>query len=168
MRMHSRAVLVAAALAVAALGTTACGKIEMLKGQMALKDANAAYQAQDYQKAVDKYQQAIGHNPQLHDAYFYLANSYDNLYKPARKGEAQNDANLQHAVEYDKKATETINDNPKLRKLSYQYLVACYGQDKLNDPSQAEPILQKMIQMDSDGPVELLRSRQDLRGRRPV
>ena len=41
MRTHSRAALLAAALAVAALGTTACGKIEMLKGQMALKDANA-------------------------------------------------------------------------------------------------------------------------------
>jgi tetratricopeptide (TPR) repeat protein len=152
MRTHSGAALVAAALVVAGLGTSACGKLSMLKGQMAFKDANAAYQSQDYKKAVDKYQEALGYNPGLTKAYFYLANSYDNLYKPARKGEAANDANLQHAVEYYKKATEEIQDDPKLQKLSYEYLVSCYGQDKLNDPSQAEPILQKMIQMDPTDP----------------
>jgi tetratricopeptide (TPR) repeat protein len=152
MRMHSRAALVAAALVVAALGTSACGKVAMLRGQMAFKDANAAYQAQDYKKAVDKYQEALGYNPDLAVAYFYLANSYDNLYKSSRKGEPANDANLQHAVEYYKKATEMITE-PKLRKLSYEYLVSSYGQDKLNDPSQAEPILQKMIQMDPSDPA---------------
>ncbi len=85
-------------------------------------------------------------------AYFYLGNSYDNLYKPARKGEAANDANLQEAVSYYRKATETITDNPKLRKLSYEYLLAAYGSEKLNDPSQAEPIVKKMIEMEPDEP----------------
>jgi tetratricopeptide (TPR) repeat protein len=152
MRTHSRAALVAAALVVAGFGTSACGKIAMLKGQMAFKDANAAYQTQDYQKAVAKYNEALSYNPDLSVAYFYLANSYDNLYKSARKGEPANDANLQHAVEYYKKASETISE-PKLRKLSYEYLVSCYGQDKLNDPSQAEPILQKMIELDPSDPA---------------
>ena len=86
-------------------------------------------------------------------AYFYLGNSYDNLYKPARKGEAANDANLQEAVNYYRKATETITDNPKLRKLSYEYLLNAYGSEKLNDPSQAEPIVKKMIEMEPDEPT---------------
>ena len=152
MRTLSRAALLAAALAVAAVGTSACTKLNFFRGQMAFKDANAAYQANDYKKAIDKYQQALGYNPQLNVAYFYLGNSYDNLYKPARKGQAENDANLQKAVEYYKKATDSIED-PKLRKLSYQYLVASYGPDKLNDPSQAEPLVQKMIQMDPADPA---------------
>ena len=46
-------------------------------------------------------------------AYFYLGNSYDNLYKPARKGEAANDANLQEAVNYYRKATETHHRRPE-------------------------------------------------------
>lgn len=152
MRTRSRAALLAAVLVVAGLGASACSKIGMLKGQMAFKDANAAYQSQDYKKAITKYQEALQNNPELSYAYFYLANSYDNLYKPARRGESENDANLQKAIEYYKKATETIQE-PKLRKLSFEYLLASYGPDKLNDPSQAEPIVQKMIQMDSSDPA---------------
>jgi tetratricopeptide (TPR) repeat protein len=152
MRTRSRAALLAAVLVVAGLGASACSKVAMLKGQMAFKDANAAYQSQDYKKAIAKYQEALKNNPELSYAYFYLANSYDNLYKPARKGEAENDANLQKAIDYYKKATETIQE-PKLRKLSYEYLLASYGPDKMNDPSQAEPIVQKMIQMDPSDPA---------------
>jgi tetratricopeptide (TPR) repeat protein len=152
MRTLSRAALLAAALAVAGLGTSACNKFNMLKGQMAFKDANTAYAASDFRKAIEKYQEALKRNPDLSVAYFYLANSYDNLYKPAKKGQPENDANLQKAVEYYNKAAETIKE-PKLRKLSYEYLVASYGPDKLNDPSQAEPLVQKMIQMDPSDPA---------------
>ncbi len=151
MRTRSRAAILAAALGLAGLGASACGQLSTLKAQMAFKDANAAYQTQDYKKAIEKYKEALGHKPDLSVAYFYLGNSYDNLYKPARKGEPANDANLQEAVNYYKKATESIDD-PKLRKLSLEYLLASYGSDKLNDPSQAEPIVKKMIEMDPDEP----------------
>jgi len=152
MRTRSRAALLAAAVALAGLSTSACGYINTLKAQMAFKDANAAYQTQDYKKAIEKYKEALQHKPDLAMAYFYLGNSYDNLYKPARKGEAANDANLQEAVSYYRKATESITDNPKLRKLSFEYLLAAYGSEKLNDPSQAEPIVKKMIEMEPDEP----------------
>ena len=151
MRTRSRAAILAAALGLAGLGASACGQLSTLKAQMAFKDANAAYQTQDYKKAIEKYKEALGHKPDLAVAFFYLGNSYDNLYKPARKGEPANDANLQEAVNYYKKATESI-DEPKLRKLSFEYLLATYGAEKLNDPSQAEPIVKKMIEMDPDEP----------------
>jgi tetratricopeptide (TPR) repeat protein len=35
-----------------------------------------------------------------------------------------------------------------MKKLSLDYLVAAYGPDKLDDPSQAEPLVQRMIQLD--------------------
>ena len=139
--------LLAVVLAIAGLGASSCSKIGMLKGQMAWKDANAAYAASDYKKAIEKYQEALKNNPELSYAYFYLGNSYDNLYKVAKKGQPENDANLQKAVENYKLATEKITE-PKLRKLSFEYLLNSYGPDKLNDPSQAEPIVQKMIEMD--------------------
>jgi len=147
MRTHSGTVLLAVVLAIAGLGASSCSKIGMLKGQMAWKDANAAYAASDYKKAIEKYQEALKNNPELSYAYFYLGNSYDNLYKVAKKGQPENDANLQKAVENYKLATEKITE-PKLRKLSFEYLLNSYGPDKLNDPSQAEPIVQKMIEMD--------------------
>ena len=147
MRTHSRTVLLAVVLAIAGLGASSCNKIGMLKGKMASKDANAAYAASDYKKAIEKYQEALKDSPELSYAYFYLGNSYDNLYKVAKKGQPENDANLTKAVDYYKQATEKITE-PKLRKLSFEYLLAAYGPDKLNDPSQAEPIVQRMIEMD--------------------
>ena len=66
----------------------------MLKGQQAFKDANAAYRLQDYKKAAQHYEEALKLNPELNSALFYLGNSYDNMYKPARAGEPDNDANL--------------------------------------------------------------------------
>src|SRR5260370_13747688 len=56
------------------------------------------------------------------------------------------------AVEYYKK-DEEIDPSPKMKKLSLQYLVAAYGPDKLNDPTQQEPILQQMIQVDPTDPA---------------
>ena len=38
--------------------------------------------------------------------------------------------------------------DPKTRKLALQYLVAAYGADKLNDPGQAEPLVQEMIKIE--------------------
>ena len=66
-------------------------------------------------------------------AYFFLANSADNMYRPARRGEAENDALLTVAVQNYQKAAETSVD-PKIKKLALDYLVASYNNpDKLND-----------------------------------
>jgi tetratricopeptide (TPR) repeat protein len=48
-----------------------------------------------------------------------------------------------------------------------EYIVAAYAPDKLNDPSQAEPIVQRMIRWTerADG---LFPAVEDLRGRRPL
>jgi predicted Zn-dependent protease len=123
-----------------------------LQARKAFKDANTAYQAQNYTEAAARYAEVIADpqtagDPNLVHAYFFLGNSYDNLYKPARKGEAENDALLTKAIENYKLAAEKESD-PKMKKLSMDYLVAAYGPDKLNDPVEAEGIVQKMIQLD--------------------
>jgi Tfp pilus assembly protein PilF len=56
------------------------------------------------------------------------------------------------AVDYYKKDAE-IDPDPKMKKLSLQYLVAAYGPDKLNDPTQQEPILEQMIKVDPTDPA---------------
>lgn len=114
----------------------------------AFKDGNKLYQASDWRAAAAKYEEAIVADPKNSQIYFYLANSYDNMYRPARKGEAANDGYLTKAIENYKLAGERINDNPKLKRLSLDYLVAAYGADKLNDPTQAEPVVKQMIELD--------------------
>ena len=152
MRVRSNAILATTAI-IAAVVLSACGQFGNLQARKAFKDANTAYQGQKYTEAAAKYQEVlttdpnVDSDPNLVHAYFYLANSYDNLYKPARKGEADNDALLTKAIENYKLAAEKEQD-PKMKKLSMDYLVAAYGPDKLNDPAEAEAIVQKMIELD--------------------
>lgn len=152
------AVALVAALGLAAAG---CSQVSMLKGRMAFKDATAAYKAQDYRTAAEKYEETIQEckgdaadctDPALDAAYFYLANSYDNLYRPARRGEAANDELLQKAIANYQKSAE-VDDDPQIKRLAMEYLVNAYGPDKLNDPSQAEPILLRMVEMDPKEPT---------------
>jgi cytochrome c-type biogenesis protein CcmH/NrfG len=149
--VRSKAILASTAIT-AAVALSACGQFEHLKARKAFKDANTAYQAQNYTEAAARYSEVVAdpnaaNDPNLVHAYFFLGNSYDNLYKPARKGEAENDALLTRAIENYKLAAEKETD-PKMKKLSMDYLVAAYGPDKLNDPAEAEGIVQKMIQLD--------------------
>jgi tetratricopeptide (TPR) repeat protein len=150
MRVRSRAILTSAVIIAA---TSACGQLGNLQARKAFKDANTAYQAQNYAEAALKYQEVITTDPNINSdpnlvhAYFFLGNSYDNQFKPARKGEAENDALLTKAIENYKRAAE-LDTDPKYKKLSMDYLVAAYGPDKMNDPVEAEAIVQKMIQLD--------------------
>ena len=152
-------------VAVLALGSLAssvgCAKVGEIKSRKAFKAANQAYQQQDYKKSAALYEEAIEAAPETqpaHQALFFLGNSYDNLFKPSKKGEADNDALLTKAVDNYQKAAEKLSASPdpadkKLGKLSLEYLVAAYRADKLNDPAKAEPVVQKMIQLEPSEPT---------------
>ena len=129
------------------LSASACGKFANLKARKSFKEANVLYQQQDYKRAAEKYEEVLRSDPNLTTAYFYLGNSYDNMFKTSRRGEADNDVNLTKAIENYKLAIEKEQD-PKLKKLALQFLVASYGPDKANDPNQAEPTVVKMIELD--------------------
>jgi tetratricopeptide (TPR) repeat protein len=139
------------------LTSAGCGKYSYsnLKAMKAFKDANMLYTAQDWKNAAAKYEEAIAQSPDI-DAdgvtpYFFLANSYDNLYKPSRAGEPDNDAYMQKAIENYKKSAE--RDKGEMRQRAMQYLVAAYGSDKLNRPEEAEPIVKRMIELDPNDPT---------------
>ena len=156
-KLLSQSILFAAiaALSVAAAG---CSQYNGLKAKRTFRDANGMYQSSDYKAATAKYEEVVAldegvlHQFHLEPAYFFLANSYDNLYRGAKKGDPTNDGYMSKAVEYYKKDAQ-IDPDPKMKKLSLQYLVAAYGPDKLNDPTQQEPILQQMIEVDPTDPA---------------
>lgn len=136
------------------LAAVGCGKYSFgaLKAQKAYKEANNMYRASDWKGAAAKYEYALQSDPNKSEIFFYLANSYDNLYKPSRVGEAENDAYIQKAIDYYAKAAER-DPGPEMKKLALQYLVSAYGPEKLNDPTKAEPIVQKMIQLEPSEPT---------------
>lgn len=138
-----------------------CGQIGQIRAMKAFKDGNKLYAANDFRGAAAKYEEAVAADPngELNSCgtspgcvYFFLANSYDNMYRPARRGEATNDSYLTKAVEYYKLASEKIVD-PTFKTRSLEYLVAAYGPDKLNDPTMAEPIIKEMIRLTPDEPT---------------
>src|SRR5262245_57927561 len=89
----------AAVLGLAMVAGVGCGQFAGLKAKKHFKDGNGLYQQQDYRRAAAEYEEAIKADPEgLPEAYFFLGNSYDNLYKVARKGEAINDGYLQDAL----------------------------------------------------------------------
>jgi tetratricopeptide (TPR) repeat protein len=148
----SQATLVAV---VVSLGLTGCGQFGFIQARLALRDAHTLYGGQDYRGAAAKYEEALAAceagtgqctNPGVTNAYFFLGNSYDNLYRPARRGEPANDELLTKAVENYKKSA-AVEQDPKIKQLALEYLVAAYGPDKLNDPSESETLLKQMIEL---------------------
>jgi predicted Zn-dependent protease len=147
--------VVAAALLLATVG---CDKVGQLAAMKNFKAANQAYVQQEYKTAAELYEQTVQADPNLAPAYFYLGNSYDNQFKPSRKGEPENDEFLNKAIQHYQTAAEKLSasDKPEdkmLAKRSMEYLVAAYGADKLNDPAKAEPVVQRMIQLEPNEPT---------------
>jgi len=154
LRLSRRASVIAG---ITVMATVGCGKMGQLTAMKNFKEANASYGQQDYKKAAELYEATVKANPDLNYAYFYLGNSYDNLYKPSKKGEQANDALLESAVKNYQTAAEKLSTGATkaekdLARLSLKYLVASYGADKLNDPARAEPVVQRMIQLDPGEP----------------
>jgi tetratricopeptide (TPR) repeat protein len=160
--MSYRLIRTGALVAAVGLTLSGCGRysISNIRALKAFGDANKLYQRTDYAAAVLRYQDVIQLDPQ-HPikgfAYFFLGNSYDNQYKPSKKGDPANDGNLPKAVENYKLAIQNLSGNeprePEMRKLAFEYLIAAYGTDKLNDLAQAEPVAQQLIEMEPNEPT---------------
>lgn len=145
------------------LAAAGCGKYSVgtLKAIKSFKDGNLAYAQKDWKKAAERYEEVIQHEdsfqqvPQLTTAYFFLGNSYDQLYKPAKQGDATNDAYIQKAIENYRKAADK-NTDKQWKKSALEYLAAAYGSDKLNDPQKAEPVYKEIIALDPQEPANYL------------
>jgi tetratricopeptide (TPR) repeat protein len=148
-------------LSVAAAG---CGKysIGTLKAIKAFKDGNLAYAQKDWKKAVEHYEVVVQHTdafdqvPQLVTSYFFLGNSYDQLYKPTRQGDATNDGYIQKAIANYRKGADDPHSDKQWKKSSLEYLAAAYGSDKLNDAAKAEPVYKEIIALDPNEPTNYL------------
>jgi tetratricopeptide (TPR) repeat protein len=159
--MRFRVTPLAVLAVVLSVAVAGCGKysISNIRALKAFSDANKLYQKNSYREAADKYEEVIAFNPErnvLGFAYFFLANSYDNQYKPAHKGEPDNDAFLPKAVKNYRLAIDTLKDVPdpkEIRKLAFEYLISDYGTDRLNDLNQAEPIAQELIALEPGEPA---------------
>ena len=133
------------------LPLVSCSSLDRLRALRVIKDAHTQYGRGDYPAAAELYEEVLANDPNLVDAYFYLANSYDQQFRPALRGEPENDQLLDLAIDNYIKSSELQTGRP-MQTLSMQYLVAAFGPDKLNDPAKSEPVLQTMIDTDPENP----------------
>jgi tetratricopeptide (TPR) repeat protein len=134
------------------MGMGACTMFPENRAAVHFRQGNERYQQQDYRRAAEEYEKALQLDPNLTPAYFFLGSSYENQYLPSHRGEPANDALLAKAVHNYSKAAE-VEQDPKIKKLALEYLVEAYGPDKLNDPAQAGPAVQRMIELDPKDPL---------------
>jgi tetratricopeptide (TPR) repeat protein len=141
----------------AAAALAACSQIAGVQALFKFKQANQAYQVQNYTRAAELYEETVASNPDMNTVYFYLGNSYDNLYKPSERGTPANDALLQKAVENYTKAVEKLSSTDpveaNIKTLSLQYLMAAYGSERLDDPVKAEPVIINLIEANPADPT---------------
>src|SRR5436309_1945810 len=93
------------------VGVAGCTKLNELNARRGMKAGNAAYTSQNYKKAVPGYEQAVANDPadeDLQTCYFFLANSYDNLWKAAASNDPARPGMLQKAIENYQKAAEKL------------------------------------------------------------
>ncbi len=154
----ARGAVLALGLTVGLGATAGCGRysISNLRAVKAFKDGSEAYKKSDFPKAAGLFEESVKYLGDQGVVYFFLANSYDQQWKPTRKGEPANDAFMEKAVTnyqtaIDKLTGDTENDK-KYRQYSYEYMIAAYGPEKLNDFAKAEPIALKLIQLNPDEP----------------
>lgn len=149
-----RNLLTAIAITFLVIPVSGCTFFEELGAVRTFKDANTAYGRGFYEEAIELYEEVLavidesGGESELAQnltpAYFYIANSYDNLFRPGSR-DAESLRTLDEAIRYYELAVEKLEHDPGLRLLSMQYLVSAFGSDKANDPSRSEPVLRAMI-----------------------
>ncbi len=158
MRFFSGASLAGVAmLALVSVAAAGCSKFGELKARQSFKTANQAYARQDFKKAAEAYEETTASDPNQVIAYFFLANSYDNQYKIG-ESDPNTDPNLQKAIEnyqlaYDKITAAGKPEEAIYARRALEYLALAYGIDKMNDPGKAEPVIQKLIQIDPGDPA---------------
>jgi len=165
------------AVPVLVLGVTfaaGCGKysISNIRSAKAFQDANQMYTKSDWAGAAAGYEDAIRFNPDLGFAYFFLGHSYEQQYKPTKKDDQANVDHLRKAAENYRIAVDKMKDakDPKeqqVRRYAFEYLIAVYGPDKLNDFSKAEPVARELIALDptDPGPYRILAKLYEDQGR---
>src|SRR5438093_8635306 len=103
---------------------TATSDDARLRASKTLAQTNDVYGRQMYAEAAALFGAAIQDDPALRQAYFFLANSYDNLADSVKKSDAAKIAVLTWAAHYyriaaDKLSASDVPEDKKLARLAF-------------------------------------------------
>src|SRR5712691_7082341 len=88
-----------------------------VQAKAAFKDGNRSYKEENWRRAIEQYEKALSHDPNMAEAHFYLASAQQSLYRPGKEGD-ENKARLEQAIEHYTKAIDlNRNNTPNLQKV---------------------------------------------------
>jgi tetratricopeptide (TPR) repeat protein len=120
--------------------------------------ASEVYQKKDYATAARLFEDVIQADRGFGTAYFFAANSYDNLFSAGNHGRPEDRALLIKAADYYRTAADMLTRSPRAPErgvgmLALQYLVAVCGREKLDDPARAAAALEQLVQLNPGEPL---------------
>lgn len=153
--MKTSTPVVALAL-IAVLGTgVGCAKV---RSKMAFKDGNKEYKGENFKKAVDEYEQAVKHDPNFAEAWFYLGSSHQAQYRPG-KDTPDNKALLGAAIEAFKTSLEKNPAQTPAQKTVRQNALAAltgiYSDEPYRNYEEAQKYAQQLVNDNPNDPKNL-------------
>ena len=120
----------------------------LVKAKAAFKDGNKYYREENYRKAIEEYEHAVALRPSFAEAHFYLASSYQALYRPGRDDE-ENRKRLEQAIEHFTKtlevATGSSENERTVRLNALGALIAIYADPPLQDYEKALHYAEELV-----------------------
>jgi len=147
LRLQTLALILALPLVVVGVG---CGR---LQAKQAFKDGNKAYRDEDFKKAIESYSKAIEADPDMPEAYFYLASSYQALYRPG-KDVPENKQNLDNAIANFKQALDRNKGETENQKAvknnTLAALTGIYSDEPYRNYDEAYKYADLLVQQNPD------------------
>ena len=150
MRVRSKAILASTAI-IAAVAVSACGQMGNLQAQEGVQGRQHALSGAELREAADQVRGSHSAAPDSPEARHGLLLPGQQLRQPVQAGPEGRSRERRVPDQGHRKLQDFGREarrRPDIKKLALDYLVGAYGPDKLNDPAQAEPIVQRMIQLD--------------------
>jgi tetratricopeptide (TPR) repeat protein len=122
---------------------TSCQKLKVsnLKANYYFNSANSLFTENQYRRAIEEYERALIYNPDLVEAFWYLGESYKNLYKPG-VDTPENEEKANKALE---NLTKAYDIAPTNKDIIYS-LGDMY--DILRNFEEAEKMYLKIVEME--------------------
>jgi tetratricopeptide (TPR) repeat protein len=138
-------------LLAACLLAPSCARVQ---SKAAYQDGNKFYKEENYKRAIERYARAIELDPSMAEAYFYLASSHQQLFRPGKES-PENTTHIQAAIENFKKSLELNNGStPNLKAVranALGALTAIYAEEPNKDFDSALKYAQDLVK---DAPDE--------------
>ena len=122
MQIRDHAVALGAVVALCLLA--GCTRV---RAKAAFKDGNKNYKEEKFKEAIKDYTQAVDLVPDFAEAHFYLASSYQALYRPGKE-DPDNVSRLDNALEHFRKSLEANKgETPNQKRVRTNTLAALTG-----------------------------------------